>query len=139
MATDRPTITPSELTRPFWDACERGELVAQRCAACDAYRHYPQLLCPDCLSPDYAWAPLSGRGTIYSYSVAHRAFHPAWAEHVPYVVATIELEEGVRMVTDLLDVEPERVAIGDAVAVHFEVMPGQPRVPRFRLVGTSDE
>jgi uncharacterized OB-fold protein len=130
----RPKPEPTEFSQPFWDACTRGELVVQRCTGCQALRHYPQPMCPACQSTDFGWAKLSGRGVIYSYTVAHRAFHPAWADHVPYVLATIELDEGVRMMCDLLDVEPNSVAIGQRVEAHFEELPGQGVMPRFRVV-----
>ena len=131
----RPRPTATEWSQPFWDGCARGELVVQRCTHCRTLRHYPQPLCPACHAAEHDWAPLSGRGEIYSYTVAHRAFHPAWADHVPYVLATIELDEGVRMQCDLLDADPERVAIGQRVEVHFEELPGQGVMPRFRVVG----
>jgi uncharacterized OB-fold protein len=131
----RPRPEPTEFSQPFWDACARGELVVQRCTGCQNLRHYPQLLCPACHSAEHDWASLSGRGAIYSYTVAHRAFHPAWAEHVPYVLATIELDEGVRMMCDLLDVDPKSVAIGQRVEAYFEELPGQGAMPRFRVVG----
>lgn len=130
----RPKPEPTEFSQPFWDACERGELMVQRCTGCEALRHYPQPMCPECQSTGYDWAKLSGGGAIYSYTVAHRAFHPAWAEHVPYVLATIELDEGVRMMCDLLDVEPDTVAIGQRVEAYFEELPGQGVMPRFRVV-----
>lgn len=130
----RPKPEPTEISQPFWDACARGELVVQRCTDCQTLRHYPQLRCPACQSPDYDWARLSGRGEIYSYTVAHRAFHAAWADHAPYVLATLELEEGVRMQCDLLGVSPETVAIGQRVEVYFEDLPGQGAMPRFRII-----
>ena len=130
----RPKPQPTEWSQPFWDACARGELVAQRCVGCETLRHYPQPLCPACQSSAFEWAKLSGSGEIYSYSVAHRAFHPAWTDHVPYVLATIELDEGVRMLCDLLDVAPEQVRIGQRVQAYFEELPGQGVMPRFRIV-----
>ena len=134
----RPVPQPTEWSQPFWDACARGELVVQRCTACQSLRHYPQPRCPACRSDAFDWAPLSGRGEIYSYTVAHRAFHPAWAEHVPYVLATIELDEGVRMLCDLLDVDPEQVEIGQRVEAYFEELPGQGVMPRFRIAAIRD-
>ena len=131
---DRPAIQPTDLSLPFWDACKRGELVAQRCTSCHQFRHYPQPRCPACGSFEYEWPRLSGRGEIYSYSVSHRAFHPAWQNETPYVIATIELEEGIRMVTDLLGVDSNAVEIGQPVEVYFAEMPGQPAVPRFKFV-----
>lgn len=129
----RPKVESTEISQPFWDACQRGELVVQRCTACQALRHYPQLMCPECHCADFDWAKLAGQGVIYSYTVAHRAFHPAWADHVPYVLATIELDEGVRMQCDLLDVDPDSISIGQRVEVYFEELPGQGVMPRFRI------
>lgn len=132
----RPVPQPTELSEGFWQAVREGRLAIQRCTACGLLRHYPQALCPACHALEFDWAPVSGRGTIHSYTIAHRAFHPAWQEHVPYAVATIELEEGPRMVCDLLGTPPEAVAIGKAVEVFFETLPGQGRMPRFRLAQT---
>jgi uncharacterized OB-fold protein len=130
----RPAPPVTELSQGFWDAVARKTLAVQRCGACNTLRHYPQPLCPRCQSNAFDWAPVSGRGEIYSYTVAHRAFHPAWKDHVPYVIATIELDEGVRMVCDLLDVDPETVAIGQRVEVDFAELPGQGWMPRFKVV-----
>ena len=133
-AVPRPAPPVTELSQGFWDAVENKQLAVKKCSACDMLRHYPQPLCPACHSNDFDWAPVSGRGEIYSYTVAHRAFHPAWKAHVPYVIATIELEEGVRMVCDLLEVDPERVAIGQRVEVAFAELPGQGWMPRFEVI-----
>ena len=130
----RPAPPKTELSQGFWDAVENDSLSVQKCADCDTLRHYPQPFCPACQSNEFGWQPVSGRGEIYSYTVAHRAFHPAWKQHVPYVIATIELEEGIRMVCDLLDVEPDRVAIGQRVEVTFAEIPGQGRMPRFEVI-----
>ena len=133
-APPRPAPPKTELSQGFWDAINRGELVAQRCDSCGLFRHYPQPLCPECMSDQHGWETLSGRGAIYSYTVAHRAFHPAWRDHVPYVIATIELEEGVRMVCDLLETDPETIAIGQRVEARFAELPGQGRMPRFEVI-----
>lgn len=132
-AAGRPVVAPSPLTRGFWDAARDHRLVVQRCMACAAYRHYPQLRCPACLSADWSWTAVSGFGTVYTFSVSHRAFSPAWADAVPYVVATIELNEGVRMVSDLPPEDTEIVAIGRAAEVFFDNI-GDVVLPRFRLV-----
>ncbi len=130
----RPEPVATESSRGFWEAIARHELAVQRCCACERLRHYPQPFCPVCRSAEFDWQPLSGRGEIYSYTVAHRAFHPAWQDLVPYVIATIELEEGIRMVCDLPDLSPASVAIGQAVEVFFEELPGQGWMPRFKRV-----
>lgn len=135
----RPAIAETELSAGFWEGVREGRLVIQRCLSCRTLRHYPQPMCPVCRALGFDWAPVSGRGTIYTYTVAHRAFHPAWQAHVPYAIATIELDEGVRLVCDLLGTPPEQVAIGARVEVFFEDLPGQGRMPRFRLMERKDD
>lgn len=131
---NRPAPQPTEYSEGFWEAVARGELRIQRCKECQLLRHYPQPMCSACQSDDFDWAPVSGRGEIYSFAIANRAFHPAWQEFAPYAVATIKLDEGVRMVTDLLGVDPDSVEIGQRVEVYFEDLPGQGRMPRFKIV-----
>lgn len=130
----RPLPQPTTRSAPFWDAAKRHQLVIQRCSACGIFRHYPQPMCRACHSLAHEWARASGRGEIYSYSVAHRAFHPWWKERVPYVIATIQLEEGVRILCDLPGVPLAEVAIGRRVEVCFEDVDERVTLPRFRLV-----
>jgi uncharacterized OB-fold protein len=129
---DRPRPQPTDGSEGFWAGCERGELMIQACTSCGELRHYPQPLCPLCHCFEFEWRRMSGRGVVYSYCIAHRAFHPAWAERTPYVVATIEIEEGVRMVSDLQGVAPDEVRIGMPVEVFFERVDEQTVLPRFR-------
>ena len=131
----RPIPQPTPISQGFWEAARRSELVIQRCRDCRAWRHYPQPMCPDCHSMDWEWEPVSGRGVIHSYIVAHQAFHAHWADKVPYVVATIELEEGVRMVDDMLNLDPAAVKIGLAVEVIFDKLSDEITLPKFRVVG----
>lgn len=130
----RPIPPRTELSLGFWDAIDNRSLAIQRCTACGLLRHYPQPLCPECHSAERDWQTVSGKGHIYTYTIAHRAFHPAWKDHVPYVIATIELDEGVRMVCDLPDVDPETVAIDQRVEVRFQEFPGQGIMPRFEVI-----
>jgi uncharacterized OB-fold protein len=129
-----PLPEPSELTEGFWQAAREHRLVIQRCDDCRRLRHYPQPMCPDCQSARWAWSPVSGRGVIHSYSVTHHAFNPAWVQRLPYVVATIELDEGVRLVSDLPDTDLEAVAIGQPVEVFFDQIDDHLTLPRFRLL-----
>ena len=92
----KPAPQPSELSRPYWDAAAEGRLVLQCCAACGRTRHYPRHLCPACYSNAVLWKPASGRGTVHSWTVAHHAFHPAFAAELPYTLVTVDLVEGVR-------------------------------------------
>ena len=131
-----PTTSP--LTEGFWAAAREHRLVVQRCDGCARLRHYPQPMCSECHSMAWTWTPLSGRGTVYTFTLTHQLFDPRWAGRVPYAIATIELDEGVRMVTDLPPEDVERVAIGRRVECFFEDHTLDDNTtftfPRFRLV-----
>ena len=92
----KPTPQTSELARPYWDAATRGELLLQSCSACRKVRHYPRLLCDACYSDAVTWIPSPACGTIHSWTVAHHAFHLAFAPELPYTLVTVDLAEGVR-------------------------------------------
>jgi uncharacterized protein len=135
MPTPRPIPVPTAISAGFWDAARRHELVIQRCTGCGHYRHYPQPRCPDCGSGEWSWAPVSGQGTIYTFTVTHHRFAQAFRDETPYAVATIELAEGVRMVSDLPPEDTADVAIGAPVEVFFEDLEeAAVTLPRFRLV-----
>ena len=138
---NRPLPTPDALTAGFWQAAREHHLVIQRCDECNSFRHYPQPMCPDCHSRAWAWTPVSGRGTIYTYTVTHQPFHSAWAERTPFAVVTVELDEGPRMVSDLPPGDVDDVAIGAEVECFFEdhaAAGGETfSLPRFRLVRTA--
>lgn len=129
-----PLPAPTPLTTGFWDSARNHVLVVQRCQDCGRYRHYPQYLCPECSSGAWTWAPVSGRGRVHSFTVTYQPYHPSWATRVPYAVVTVELDEGVRMVSDLPDEDVEEVEIGRRVEVFFEDL-DEITLPRFRLGG----
>lgn len=90
------TLPGSELSRPYWEAASAGRLVLQRCTGCGTVRHYPRLLCERCHSDQVEWIEASRRGAVHSWTVAHHAFLAALAADVPYVLLTVDLDEGVR-------------------------------------------
>ena len=92
----KPMPIPTELSRPYWEAAAVGRLVLQTCANCGKIRHYPRLLCDACYSSAVRWTTASGRGNVHSWTVAHYAYHPAFAPELPYTLVTVDLEEGVR-------------------------------------------
>ena len=128
----KPLPEPGRDTKPFWDALNERRLVIQQCAACKALRHYPRPVCPACYSMDVAWREVSGRGTVHSWTVAHHPFHPGFKSELPYVLATVDLEEGVRMVAQLRDVAPDAVSVGLSVQVDFERATNELTLPVFR-------
>ena len=92
----KPSPQTSELARPYWEAAAQGKLVLQSCSACGKTRHYPRLLCDACYSDAVTWLQSEACGTIHSWTVAHHAFHPAFAAELPYTLVTVDLDEGVR-------------------------------------------
>jgi len=124
-----PAITDD--TRPFWDGCRRHELVVQRCTSCGTLRHPPAPACWKCRGFAHEWIAVSGRGTIFSHAVVHRAFLPELASHVPYTVVVVALDDapGIRLVSNLVGGEP---CIGLPVEVVFEEVSPDVTVPRFR-------
>jgi hypothetical protein len=127
-----PRIPPpiTEISRPFWTGGGAGQLLIQRCDRCARWVHPPTAACPQC-DGSLAPRPVSGRGTVFTYTVNRHQFNPAVP--VPYVIAIVELDEqpGLRFTTDLVEVEPEAVYIGMPVEVVFEAA-GDAWVPLFR-------
>lgn len=127
MATEPRTIPAPQATpetQPFWEAATTGALLVKKCASCAQVHHYPRALCPFCFSQATQWLPASGRGTIYSYSVMRRV-------PVPYAIAYVTLEEGVTMMTNIVDCDLDSIRIGQRVKVVFKPTEGGPPVPMF--------
>ena len=124
-----PVIRPE--TAGFWEAARQHTLVIQHCAACDQSIYFPRCLCHQCGSELLEWRPASGRGVVYSYTIVRQAAHPAFASDVPYVYAMIELEEGVRMMANVIHTDPESVYIGQPVQVVFVDATPEISIPQF--------
>ena len=116
----RPLPEPDDQSAPFWEAAAHRQLVVQRCASCAAVRHPPRPMCPVCGSFQQTWDPASGRGRVWSWIVCHPPVLPAFEDNVPYNVVVVELEEGVRMIGNLLGVPNRDIAEGMDVVVEFE-------------------
>lgn len=129
---DFPLPVPSEDGAPFWEHLHAGELRIQRCTSCGRLQHPPRLLCAECGSAERDWALMNGRGTIYSFVVTHQAIHPSFEGHLPYVTVLVELEEGPRMASNLLDVPVDEVAIGMPVEVDLVRVSDEITLPLFR-------
>ena len=131
-AIERPLPRPTEDTEPYWEAAHRGELRMQRCGDCGHVRFPPAILCPRCLSEAAEWVRLSGRGTVFSWIVIHRPQHPAFNSDTPYNVAIVELEEGPRLHTNLVQCRNEDIYIGMPVEVVFDKVDDDLSLPKFR-------
>jgi uncharacterized OB-fold protein len=123
-----PPVTAE--TRPFWDGCRQGELRYQTCAGCGAAQFYPRALCARCGGTDLTWRRSQGEGTVHAVTVVQRPPSPAFRTDVPYAIALVDLDEGFRLLANVLTPDPGRVAIGDRVRVVFEQR-GEVSLPQF--------
>ncbi|MFA5688746.1 MAG: Zn-ribbon domain-containing OB-fold protein [Kiritimatiellales bacterium] len=127
-----PEILPE--TGEFRAAAKRHELVIQTCRACGAKIYFPRLLCPHCMAEDFYWIKAKGLGVVYSYTIVHKALHEGFEDEVPYVYGIVELEEGVRMIANIVNVALEDIFIGMAVEVIFEDRTREISVPQFQPI-----
>lgn len=124
-------------TQPFWEATKEHRLLLARCADCAHARMPPTPFCPRCQSQRIVWSALSGLGTVYSYTVVNRAILPDMDAYLPYVPAVITLDgaDGVRLISNVVDVEVQAIAVGMRVQVVWDDAPSQGvAVPRFAPV-----
>jgi uncharacterized OB-fold protein len=126
------------LTAPYWEAARRHEFVLQFCPHCERYVFYPRPNCPYCAGSRLEWRPASGEGSVHTFTVARRPTHPAFAGREPLVIALVELAEGPRLTTNLVDVEPDAVRIGMAVHVTFHDVSETVTLPVFAPATTRD-
>jgi uncharacterized OB-fold protein len=139
MTAETPTVLPTPApdiepeTEAFWAATLEGTLLLQRCGACGQMNHYPRFVCANCHATDLQNVPASGRGTLYSFSVTGAGILE-YKGIGPYVLAMVELEEGPKMVTNIVDADPAGLAIGQPVEVVFAEPAGGGALPRFRPV-----
>jgi len=127
--------TPDRETHPYWEACRDGRLLIKRCGACGRAHFYPRPFCPHCWSTGVEWEEASGRATLYTYSIVRRNDLPPWPERLPYVAAIVDLEEGPRMMTNVVDCAADGLHIGMDLEVTFRDEPQHYSVPVFRPAG----
>jgi uncharacterized OB-fold protein len=134
-AEPKPPQTIPEIDRhlaPFFAAAKEHRLVVQRCAGCGAHRFPPREICSSCLATASTWVEVSGRGEIFSYTVMHQVYHPAFAAQVPYAVVVVKLAEGLKMVSNIVDCPLSEIRIGMPVDVVFEPLSDAVTLPKFR-------
>jgi uncharacterized OB-fold protein len=138
---DAPTAVPSrieppssELTAPFWEATRDRTLLVQWCRSCEEPIFYPREVCPRCLGTDLEWRSSSGAGVIYAASVQHRPATPVMSDRVPYVVALVDLDDGIRLMSNLVDCDPADAVPGTSVEVCWEPLSDGRNLPQFRPV-----
>lgn len=116
----KPIPRPSTTTRPFWDGLNERKVQIQRCEGCDTWVFYPRTRCPSCLSDQLIWREVSGRGVLYTYTLARQPTAPHFADETPQQLAVVELDEGVRMTSTLVNVEPSDIVIGMRLRPYFD-------------------
>jgi uncharacterized OB-fold protein len=122
---------PTETSAPYWAGCAEGVLRLQQCNACQQYQFYPRIFCSHCGNNELQWREASGRGRIASYTVVQRGVSKDYP--APYVVILVDLEEGPRMMSSLVETEPDSVAVGASVKVEFAAWSEDTTVPVFRI------
>ncbi len=123
-----PNVTPE--LKPFFDAARNHQLAVQKCDNCGKLRFPAAPLCLSCDSDKASWVAVSGRGQVFSFTIMHRAYHPAFK--APYALAVIELSEGVKMTSNVIGIEPSKVKCGMPVEVVFDKLSDEVTLPRFR-------
>ena len=134
MDPDRPVpqpITPE--SKPYWDGLKEGKLMLPRCGACKQAFFYPRVVCPKCHSRDISWVQATGRGTLHAFGIGHQSFNKAFKMPPPYVLAMVQLDEGPKMMTNLVNVvaDPAVITCDMPVQVVFHKVTDDVTVPLF--------
>jgi uncharacterized protein len=127
----KPLPQIDEVNHPFWEKTRRGELYLQRCQDCGHIWYPASTNCPKCLSTNFEWRAMSGRGTVWSFVVYHHCWHPGFEKDIPYNVAMIQLEEGPIVITNIVNVPNDSIKVGMPVNVVFE--PATEQVTLFKF------
>jgi uncharacterized OB-fold protein len=130
----KPLPNVHNFSRPFWEAAKSHEFLIHKCKVCNSFIFYPKIICPFCFSEDLEWVRASGRGKVYSYSVIYSYKPRAFSDDVPYVIAIIELEEGVRMMSNVIGCDPETVKCDMDVTIVFDDVTSEVTLPKFKPV-----
>lgn len=138
-AYEKPFPRINDDNREFWTGCRKHELRFQKCRVCGHVRWPPSILCPKCHSRDTEWIVALGKGRIYTFVVYHVAYDPAFEPDLPYVVATVALEEGPHLLTNIVGCAPAEISCDMPVEVCWEDITEEFSLPKFRpaLEGTS--
>ncbi len=117
---DKPRPLPIEATQPFWDGLAQHRIILPRCDRCATWVWYPRPRCSACLSNELTWTPVDGTGSVHTFTVTRQPIHPTFADETPQIQAMVELTNGVRLTTTLVDIEPEMVEVDMAVRAVFD-------------------
>jgi uncharacterized OB-fold protein len=127
-----PVPVADEASAPFFAGARDGQLMLQRCTKCGRHRLPGRERCVDCWSEDVEWVQVSGRGTLYTFGIMHQQYHPAFADVLPYNYAIVELEEGPRLVTNIIDCANDDLRVDMPVTAAFDPVSDETTLVRFR-------
>jgi len=130
----KPLPVVTEESRHFWEGCRQGKLLLRYCDQCQRYQFYPRLYCMQCGSNVLRWVEASGRGVIYSYTIIRQSKSPEFMNDTPYNVSIVQLEEGPRMLSNIVDIDPSELQVDLPVTVVFDQVNESISLPRFRLI-----
>ena len=128
----KPVPIVNDWARPFWEATRENRLIIQQCKDCKKHIFYPRISCPHCFSDNIEWVEPSGKGTVYSFTVVENNPPSAFVNDLPYVVAVVKLEEGVQMLSNIVDCDPAEVKCDMPVQVTFEILDDEFTLPKFK-------
>lgn len=130
----KPVPVVNTWAKPFWDAAQQERLIIQKCNSCGEHVFYPRIACPHCSADELEWVEVSGKGTVYSFTVVEANAPSAFLGDMPYVVAVIRLQEGVQMLSNVIGCDPHSVVCDMPVEVTFEKLSDEFTLPKFKPV-----
>ena len=130
----KPLPVPDPLTKTYWDSVKAHAMQVQKCADCSQFVFYPRSVCPHCGSRSLNWTAVSGRGKVYGFTISHQKGMPNFGNDVPYTIAVVELEEGCRMMTNLVGIDPDpaKIKVGMDVVVQYDDVTDAMTLPKFK-------
>ncbi len=134
MPYEKPLPRVNSDNRPFWEGCREHELRFQQCKDCHHVRWPPSVLCPQCHGTEINWLTARGTGRVYTFTVYHQAFHPGFANELPYTVAVVAMDEGPHLLTNIVDCPPDKVECDMPVEVTWKDVNEEISLPKFRPV-----
>ena len=128
----KPVPQPDDLSRPFFEGANRGELMLQKCGDCGAWLAPGSRACSECLGESLTWQAASGQATLFTFAVMHQRYHPGFADELPYNIAVVQLDEGPRLSTTIVGVANDDLRVGMPLTVTFEQAGEGVTLPKFR-------
>ena len=128
----KPLPVPSKWSQPFWDGTRQHKLLFKRCSKCGTIDHPPYLYCTECWAEEHEWVQASGKGEIYAFTTCLLGAPPAFTDDQPFTLAVVDLPEGPRMLSTIIEAKPEELTIGMEVEVVFDKVTEEITLPRFR-------